>query len=53
VAGIRHRQYPVAGVLFYPEADPESTDATQLIDEFMEMVQAYQHRRGKEQTTDA
>ena len=43
VAGIRHRQYPVSGVLFYPEADPEPTDATQLIDEFMEMVAAARH----------
>ncbi|ERL66646.1 carbamoyl phosphate synthase small subunit [Schleiferilactobacillus shenzhenensis] len=53
VAGIRHRQYPVSGVLFYPEADPEPTDATQLIDEFMEMVAVTSHPHGEGVINDA
>jgi carbamoyl-phosphate synthase small subunit len=50
VEGLRHRLYPAFSVQFHPDAAPGPHDADHLFDEFMEMMDAFSHRQGKETT---
>ncbi|WP_155287164.1 carbamoyl phosphate synthase small subunit [Lacticaseibacillus zhaodongensis] len=48
IEGLRHRLYPAFSVQFQPEGAPGSNDAEHVIDEFMELIDAFGERSGKE-----
>lgn len=47
VEGLRHRFDPALSVQFHPDAAPGPHDANHLFDEFMEMIDAFQAKKGK------
>lgn len=46
VAGVRHRQFPIAAVQFHPEASPGPHDAETFFDEFVKAVRAHREAQG-------
>jgi len=43
VEGFRHRQYPIFGVQYHPEASPGPHDASYLFNDFIKMMEEFKH----------